>query len=76
MKATLEFKLPEDQDQFTLAKNGATWRQVVYDLDELWLRSCLKYGHKFTHPDEALQACRDQLHASMAAHGVSLEEVS
>ena len=38
MKATLEFNLPEDTEEFKNAVTGTTWRGVVYDLDQ-WLTS-------------------------------------
>jgi hypothetical protein len=43
MKATLEFDLPEEQQQFDDAAHGTTWRCVVQELDRR-LRQVVKYG--------------------------------
>lgn len=60
MKAILEFNLPEDRDEFTLAKDGHGWYCACLDLDN-WLRGKLKHGHEFKTADEALEACRKYL---------------
>ena len=31
-KAILEFKLPEEQDEFTLAKNGGKYYGILFDI--------------------------------------------
>jgi hypothetical protein len=75
MRARLEFDLPEDQDQLTLAQHGYQWWQVAWDMDT-WLRNLIKYGTEYKTADEALQACRDRLREFIDAQGVDLEEVS
>jgi hypothetical protein len=60
MRATLEFNLPEDQDEHSSAVNGAAWRAVVSDMD-MRLGKALKYGHEFKTADEALERLRDDL---------------
>jgi hypothetical protein len=42
MKATLEFNLPEDQQEFYLATKGADWWKVCWDMEQ-WLRAQYKY---------------------------------
>ena len=42
MKAKLEFNLPEDQDDFTLATKGSTFYSVLWSLDK-HLRNIIKY---------------------------------
>lgn len=73
MKAILEFNLPEDADDFTLAKDGHGWYCAMFELDQ-WLRDRLKHGHEFKTADEALQGCRDMLRACM--DGLSFDQVS
>jgi hypothetical protein len=38
MKATLEFKLPEERTDFRLALDGGDWWSVCYTLND-WLRN-------------------------------------
>lgn len=47
MKATLEFELPEDDGDFLSAKNGATWKEAIWELDQ-HLRSLSKHGDSDT----------------------------
>jgi hypothetical protein len=43
MKATLEFNLPEDRDDFNYATNGFNYYMALVEMDE-WLRSEYKYN--------------------------------
>ena len=56
MKATLEFDLPEDQDDFDAALSGVKWRVVVWEL-EAYMRAELKYQN--AGPE--MQKARDEL---------------
>lgn len=40
-KITIEFKIPQDQEEFNDAINGEAWHMVVQDFDEL-LRRIIK----------------------------------
>ncbi len=42
MKAILEFNLPEDSEDFDLAKNGPKYKLILDELDN-YLRAKLKY---------------------------------
>lgn len=44
-KAILEFKLPEEQDEFTLAKNGGKYYCILCDIYNI-LRDHTKYEKK------------------------------
>lgn len=46
-KATLEFNLPEEQDEFTLAKNGGKYYCILVDIVNL-IRSHDKYDKKLS----------------------------
>ena len=70
--ATLKFPLPECQSEFDDAVNGWRWKQVVWELDEDYLRSRLKYEELSEEVDAALQAVRDRLHEIMDGNGVRL----
>jgi hypothetical protein len=62
-KAILEFNLPEENDEFTLAKDGFSWYEVCMEL-ESYLREEIKY-----HADnydkkqiDVLENIRSKLH--------------
>ncbi len=46
MKATLEFNLPADEEQFNVAVKSMDWALLAWDLDQS-IQSLLKY-----HPEE------------------------
>ena len=66
MKATLEFDLPEEAEEFRVACDGATWKAVVWDFDQ-WLRNQIKHCDR-----EDLQEVQDMLHEIKDDHGVKL----
>jgi hypothetical protein len=43
MKATLEFNLPEEKDEFNFASNGLNYYCALVEFDQ-WLRSEYKYN--------------------------------
>lgn len=45
MKATLEFNLPEDDEDLRVAQDGWKWRLALCDLDEE-LRGMVKYAER------------------------------
>lgn len=47
MKATLEFNLPEDQEQFNVAVKAMDWALLAWDIDQS-LRKLLKYDPEKT----------------------------
>ena len=55
MKATLEFSLPEEREEFDCACRGGELRGQVQNFDN-WLRDQIK------HHDKPLQDVRDTLH--------------
>ena len=46
MKATLEFNLPEDNEEYNVASKAMEWSLLAWDIDQM-VRSLLKY-----HPEE------------------------
>jgi hypothetical protein len=73
VRATLEFDLPEDQQEFEVAIHAMGWALVVWDLNE-WLRSRVKYGGEEDKVN-TYQNVRDELQNILDNHGVSLEDV-
>ena len=76
MKAILEFKLPDDQQEYIVANNGENFWRVLYELDQD-LRSKTKYASDDLPQDkyDAYQEIRDKLHELMTENNVSLDMV-
>jgi len=60
MKTILEFNLPEEEEEFLLAFNGARYAIALDELDN-WLRSKIKYGDNHMLVEVTYQECRDKL---------------
>ena len=76
MKATLEFNLPDDQDEFVLATNGLKFWSVLWELDQS-LRSKTKYAPDTLPQDkyDAYQEIRDELRELMIENNVTFDMV-
>lgn len=73
MKATLEFNLPDDQEDFQDAVNGQKWRLMVWEFDQ-YLRSQLKYNDNLSEEQyKVYQEIRDMLYQKMGEDGLSLD---
>jgi hypothetical protein len=71
MKATLEFNLPEEHDQFRAASNASTLCCAINHFDEQ-LRKQLKYDESLSETDAAvLQGVRDELWKLLEQYEVS-----
>ncbi len=74
MKATLEFNLPEEAQEFRTAINGWKFKSVLNEINDD-LRSKIKWQDDM--PDEvrqALQAVRDDMHQRLSDHNINIEE--
>ena len=67
MKATLEFYLPEDQDEFGYATMGFNYYMALVEMDE-WLRSEYKYNGK-----EEMYEVREKLREIILENNVKIE---
>jgi hypothetical protein len=76
MKAILEFNLPEDDQEFTLATNGLNFWSVLWELDQD-LRAKTKYAPDGLPPDkyDAYQEVRDKLFELMSESHISFNMV-
>ena len=73
MKATLEFNLPDDQEDFQDAVNGLKWRVMVWNFDQ-HLRSQLKYNDNLSEEQyKVYEEIRDFLWEKMNEDGLSLD---
>lgn len=67
MKATLEFNLPEDREDFNYANNGFNYYMALVEMDE-WLRSEYKYNGK-----EEMYEVREKLNEIILENNVKLD---
>ena len=74
MKATLEFNLPEDNDDFKMANNGVNWYLVCWELDND-LRAKTKYAPDSLPQDkyDAYQEIRERLRELMSERNVGFD---
>ncbi len=75
MKAMLRFDLPEENNEFMLAKRGSEWANMLFDVDRK-LRDCLKHGHSFTSADNALDGIRDFLNEGMRDSSLTFDDLN
>jgi hypothetical protein len=71
-KATLIFKLPDEQAEFTAATQAGDMRLVLWALDE-YLRQQIKYCDHPPEIDAAYQAVRDKLREELESRNIALE---
>lgn len=71
MRASLSFKLPDEEEAFEFAKNGLSYYSVLSNLDN-YLRSKLKYEELTEEQSTAYQNMRDKLHEFATDSGVSV----
>ena len=67
MKATLEFNLPNDQEDFNHATNGFNYYMALVEMDE-WLRAEYKYNDK-----EEMYEVREKLREIILENNVKLD---
>ena len=67
MKATLEFNLPEDRDDFNYANNGFNYYMALVEMDQ-WLRAEYKYNDK-----EEMYEVREKLRQIILENNVKLD---
>ena len=68
MRAILKFDLPDDQEEFEMARKAADLTGALYDLDS-WLRGEIKWG------DKDYQEVRDKLHEIMDERDINLDRL-
>ncbi len=72
MKATLEFDLPEEEEELHDALHGIDWKNAVWRIDQ-YLRDKLKYGHSFKSADEAMETIRHEIRSILEGYELFLE---
>ena len=69
---TVRFVLPRDREEFECCYQGAAWKALVGELDR-HLRDWLKYGHKFSGADEALEAVSNLIYEIMEDYHITID---
>ena len=72
MKATLEFNLPEDEEQFNVASKAMDWSILAWDIDQ-YIRNRLKYQTEkldTSSAKEELELLRNELRDLMEESGL------
>ena len=67
MKATLEFNLPEEQEDFNHANNGFNYYMALVEMDQ-WLRAEYKYND-----NEEMYEVREKLREIISENNVKLD---
>ena len=67
MKATLEFNLPEDRDDFNYATNGFNYYMALVEMDQ-WLRAEYKYNNR-----EEMYEVREKLREIILSNNVNID---
>ena len=67
MKATLEYNLPDDQEEFNHATNGFNYYMALVEMDE-WLRAEYKYNDK-----EEMYEVREKLREIISENFVKID---
>ena len=70
-KATLEFELPEEYEEFTNACKVYDWINAIHTFDQ-WLRKKLKYEELSDEEDAIYQKVREELWNQLSEWGVSV----
>ena len=70
MKAILEFKVPEDREEYVVVSRGMEWALLVLDIDQ-FIRNKIKYEQD---KDGILQLVRDRLYFNMEEKGLNFPE--
>jgi len=71
----VEYNLPDEQDDFTLANKGARYFNTLYDFSQV-LRSHIKYKEHTQEEYALLEKLRGEFFEILDANGVSLEDVA
>jgi len=72
MKATLEFDLPEEEEEHQTAFNGAHWKGVCFEIDQ-YLRNKIKYAQDDTkNCINTLKMVRLELNSLIEGRGLTL----
>ena len=72
MKATFEFNLPDDQDEYEIMSQATKMLMCLWDIGEA-LRSWEKYGHQFTDANDAVSKIREDFYRTINDYEVNID---
>lgn len=74
-KVTIEYNLPEEQDEFDQTNNAEKYYAVLWDIDQ-YMRNKVKYASDDTPPlyQEAIQMVRDEFWRLMREYNLDLNK--
>ena len=72
MKATFEFNLPDDENQYEIMNQATKMLRCLWDINEA-LRSWEKYGHQFTDANDAVSKIREDFYNTINNYGVNID---
>jgi hypothetical protein len=74
MKATLEYDLPDEQQEFQDAVNGIRWKAAMWELDQR-LRAIQKHAPDSMDDKEYKTYCkvREMLHECTGENGINFD---
>lgn len=74
-KATIEYNLPEEQDDFELATNAGKYYAILFDLDQ-YLRNFVKYPSDKEDPilTDTMAKVRDELWKLMNSYNLDFDK--
>lgn len=72
MKATFEFNLPEDQNEYEVMSQALKTQRFLWDFSQE-LRNCQKYGNDFKDANDALNKIRDKFYNLLNEYEVNID---
>lgn len=70
-KVTIEFQLPEEQEELKDAQKGTEYNIVLFDIDQ-YLRNEIKHGNHLQVEYDIFQRVRDKLHELLNEREINL----
>lgn len=70
-KASLQFDLPDESEEFMAAVRGGEYKTILWNIDQM-LRAAVKYGEHNPEAKTAYQEVRDFLKAELIERGVDI----
>ena len=71
MKATLEFDLPDDNEEYHMANKGSDMYSAMWDFSN-YLRSIYKHGNDFKDAEDAVEKIRERFYEELSNEDISL----
>jgi hypothetical protein len=70
-KVTIEFNLPDEQDEYETMQKASKMQMVLWDFSE-YLRERRKWGHDYKSGDDALEKIIDKFYEVVTDNNITL----